>query len=185
MASRNPNVGRRFPNANPAPGSSFKPKPRTGSASGSFVGGGTNQKTAGRKEMTPRAPSTSLNASRQGAQFIGRAGAPWGNPHPASFPAVPRTLSSGDSNSTGYVGKGSNRISQNEPQSRVATQSQMNQWTGNPPNPLGKTSQLNNGFTSIAPRVRGDNRQQPRAYKGNTHRDLFEGGMREFQRRGL
>jgi hypothetical protein len=161
MAARNITAGRRFPNS--GPGANTKPPRRTGSASSWPFGAGRNQKTAGRKEMTPRSLSTSLNPSRQAADYASSPPAPFKNAQPSSYPSVPKTLSSGDSNSTGYVGKGSNRISQDEPQSRVMSQSQMNAASGHANmNPLGRTTPLTSGFpTSGVTRRSGNNRNVP------------------------
>jgi hypothetical protein len=130
--------------------------------------GGYNPKSAAGSEFTPRRPSTNLNASKQGAQWIGRSPAPFGNPQPASHPLksgvgrVTDNLSSSPSPS--IRGSAARRT---QPQLPIPSQTDMNNWSGHKGmSPLGKVGPLNSGYPLNAPRRVGDNRNQPRATSG-------------------
>jgi hypothetical protein len=97
MKGRNPLKGRHFAGSNPAPGSPVKPPSRTGSASGNFVGGGTNRKTAQKPEYTRRKPAPATNYTSQAEQFTRSAPEPFRNPQPSANPKVQAPYETGSS----------------------------------------------------------------------------------------
>jgi hypothetical protein len=91
---RNPLAGRHFAGT-PIGRSGIKPKPRTGSPSGNFVGGGVNSKTGARAEYKPKGTPSSQNYTTQAENITKQAPEPFRNKAFGAVPTVPSTKESG------------------------------------------------------------------------------------------
>lgn len=167
MPGRNPLIGRHSAGASVAR-SGIRPPSRTGSASGSFVGTGVNQKTAGRSEMQPAALNPNRQSGNQLDQWTSAAPEPFRNSVPgARLSGIPTHPDFRAGNGQAFA------ASLREKKSRPMTQAQMNTATGHKAEyrPAGYND-LNSGFPGRGKRVVGDPRDVPVASM-RSNRDLY------------